>query len=410
MPAAAPLPLGPSVPTLHDADDLLAGPGCPVCRYLAEATDRYLSWFALEGHADPAMIACMSSSLGMCARHTRGLMGQPGAAARLTAVYQHVLTAARDRLASGTGPVRGCPACEYDLAAASRALATLLDGLRDIETMSRYRDLGGMCIAHLAETAAFGQQRFVPTLADIQRQALETTSDGPAWLAAIDPDAEIRAVLRQAVPATGSTLPGSCAACLAAAQVERDILTQRPGLADDPPGDLASEAALCASHLADAAVAAVGTGRLRALLAAQTARVARGSAGRWAGRAVRAQRGGAADWPASCPVCRSRVSAGQATLADVPARLRRSAGPGRQTLCVRHHVALRAADQEAGTALAQTAAEAADLLISQLAEDFDRLAEAGRGGADPGAGSGAWRHAAAYLDGGVFGGCPVRAS
>ena len=95
MPAAAPLPRGPSVLTLYSAADLLTGPGCPVCRYAGEAGDRYLAWFALEAHAEAVTITRLCASLGTCPRHTRRLMAQPGAAIRLTAVYRYVMEAAR---------------------------------------------------------------------------------------------------------------------------------------------------------------------------------------------------------------------------------------------------------------------------------------------------------------------------
>jgi hypothetical protein len=84
MPAATPIPRGPTVLTLYTAADLLTGPGCPVCRYADEAADQYLAWFALEAHADARTITRLCSSLGMCPRHTRGLLSQPGAASRLT--------------------------------------------------------------------------------------------------------------------------------------------------------------------------------------------------------------------------------------------------------------------------------------------------------------------------------------
>jgi len=80
------MPRGPSVLTLCSAADLLTAPGCPVCRYATEASDRYLGWFALEGHAQSATIT------------------------RLTAVYRYVVTAAGDRLAGRHGPPAACPA------------------------------------------------------------------------------------------------------------------------------------------------------------------------------------------------------------------------------------------------------------------------------------------------------------
>ena len=104
MPAATPLPRGPAVLTLYTAADLLTGPGCPVCRYASEAASRYLAWFALEGHGDAVTVTRLCASLGMCPGHTRGLMSQPGAARRLTAVYRYLVRAARDRLQCRTRP------------------------------------------------------------------------------------------------------------------------------------------------------------------------------------------------------------------------------------------------------------------------------------------------------------------
>jgi hypothetical protein len=149
MPAATPVPRGPSVLTLYTAADLLTGPGCPVCRYAGEAAGRYLEWFALEGHADVVTITRLCSSLGMCPRHTRGLMSQPGAASRLTTVYQDVMRAARHRLDGRAAHLGTCPGCEHDDGAVGRALDTLLEGLAAGSARDRYRELGGLCVPHL---------------------------------------------------------------------------------------------------------------------------------------------------------------------------------------------------------------------------------------------------------------------
>src|SRR6266567_4100518 len=99
MPAAAPLPRYPSVLTLDGVSGLLTGPGCPVCRYVGEASDRYLTWFGLEGHSDAAAIHRLAGSAGVGARHNRRLKGQPGAGGKLTGGYQYILRAARETLA-----------------------------------------------------------------------------------------------------------------------------------------------------------------------------------------------------------------------------------------------------------------------------------------------------------------------
>jgi hypothetical protein len=164
MPSATPVPRGPAVLTLYTAADLLTGPGCPVCRYADEAGDRYLAWFALEGHADAVTITRLCASLGMCSRHTRGLMSQPGAARRLTAVYRYVVEAARDRLSGRAASIGTCPACEHDRGVVGRALDTLREGLTDDSVRDRCRELGGLCIPHLRMATVRGDHRSVTCL------------------------------------------------------------------------------------------------------------------------------------------------------------------------------------------------------------------------------------------------------
>src|SRR5579859_4628611 len=257
MPSAAPVPRSPSVLTLATVDELLTRPGCPVCRYAAEASDRYLAWFAVEAHADPVTITRLCESLGMCPRHTRALMRQPGAATRLTAVYRYLLGAARGKLAGRVTELASCPACEHDNAAAGRALETLLEGLPEAAARKRYLELGGMCGPHVrAATGVRGHHRAAPwvvrAMADTTGHppGLETLAGGP------DHDAGERARLRAALPPPGLTPQRSCPVCLAAAQAEFRELAQAAradghfhgadGIA--PPPDLC----LCAAHLHDA--------------------------------------------------------------------------------------------------------------------------------------------------------------
>ena len=418
MPAATPMPRGPSVLTLYSAEDLLTAVGCPVCRYAAEASDRYLDWFALEAHAEAGTITRLCASLGMCARHTRGLMGQPGAATRLTAVYRYIVAAARDRMAGRATPLAACPACDHDGLAADRALDTLLEGLAEALVRDRCRELGGLCIPHLRAATARGQRRVVAWLADTMAETLSAHPAGVEWLAGgMDRDAEARAVLREAIPATA--MPGSyvCTICVAGAHSERDCLSQLPGLAS---GGNAQDPALllCAGHLADAALAAGRGGGTRALLAWQAdclaasfSRPPASRAGRSAGnpaawfRAARRRPGVLAD----CAVCLASSHAAGQALDDVSSGLR--AAPHAHdrwfTLCVRHLFTLRAADPWAGQVTARGAVEHADLLIAELTEAFRKNTWAHRAEAR-GEEMTAWRRAAAFLDGSVFCGYPPR--
>ncbi len=412
MPAATPVPRGPSVLTLYSAADLLTAPGCPVCRYAGEAGDRYLDRFALEAHAEAATITRLCAALGMCARHTRGLSGQPGAATRLTAVYRYVVVAARDHLAGQAASVSACPACEHDGSAADRALDTLLDGLADGPVRDRCRELGGLCLPHLQAATARGPRRVVSWLAETLAVTLDARPDSLDWLAGgPDRDAETRARLREAIPTR--PVPGSyaCAACLAGAHSERDGLAQLPGLAS---GDNAQDPALmlCACHLADAAEAASRSGGTRALLGWQAdclfASLSRPSAarsGRSSGNPVAWLRrsGRRPDMQGDCTVCRARDHGSRRALDDACNGLSAAPqGDDREVaLCVRHLLSLRTSHPWAGQVINHAAVRRADILLAELTEAFRKNTWAHRAEAR-GPEMTAWRRAAEFLDGSVF--------
>ena len=250
MPSATPLPRGPSRLALFGAEDLLCATGCPVCRYVAEARDRYLGWFALEAHAEASTITRLCRSLGFCPAHSRELLGQPGAEGRMTAVYRDLLRAAAGYLAAGTAPPAPCPACEHDAEAAHRSLDTLLTGLREDELRDRYRDADGLCLPHLRAAASRGGRPLTAWLAG-ETIARLAGADAPRALALLagdrDPDADVRVRLRAALPAGPPRSAGVCEPCLAAA------LAERAALAGPRSG-------LCPAHLQEACTAVDGGG------------------------------------------------------------------------------------------------------------------------------------------------------
>jgi hypothetical protein len=414
MPAATPVPRGPTVLTLYTAADLLTGPGCPVCRYAGEAADRYLAWFALEGHADAVTVTRLCTSLGMCPRHTRGLMSQPGAARRLTALYRYLIRAARDRLTGRAARPGGCPACEHDDRAAGRALETLLDGLADGPVRDRYRELGGLCIPHLRAASVQGGHQVLAWLAQAMTAAVTARPASPGWLAGTGHDADVRVVLRTAQPAAALPGSGACAACLAAGRSEVGHLARIARGSDRGQRD--PRLLLCAGHLSDLIVLA-GQSDAPPLLAWQ--------AGCLAAVLIRPasppgrKPGGPAGWLRSrhrpgaglgdCPVCLASEAAGQRAVDDLRGQLRATPPvPGRLVpLCVRHLLGLRAADPWAGHVTASGAIERADRLIAELDQAFTNGTWAYRH-QPRGPEMTAWRRAAVFLDGGVFCGCPPR--
>jgi hypothetical protein len=414
MPSATPLPRGPTILTLYTAADLLTGPGCPVCRYADEAGDRYLAWFALEAHADAVTITRLCASLGMCPRHTRELMSQPGAAHRLTAVYRYIVEAARDKLSGHAASTGTCPACEHDHGAVGRALDTLLDGLTDSSVRDRCSKLGGLCIPHLRAAAGRGDHRSVAWLSHTMTATISTCPARPGWLAGTDHDADARAVLRRAAAAIAQPGPGTCVACLASSRSENDHLAQifRTGGRGQPDRRLL----LCAAHLNDAVVAAGQRDVLAPLawqagcLAVELSRRPASSRRRKLGEAASwirpRRRAGGAD---GCPICLASHDAAQRAVNDLRASLRASHPvPYRQApLCVRHLLGLRALDPRAAHAMARGAVERAEMLIAELNEAFGKGTWARRHEIR-GPEMGAWRRAATFLDGDVFCGCPPR--
>jgi hypothetical protein len=402
VPGPTPIPRGPTVLTLYGASDLLTGPGCPVCRYAEEAADRYLAWFALEGHADTVTITRLCSSLGMCPRHTRGLMSQPGAAGRLTAVYRYVMAAARDRLSGRAGRVGRCPGCEHDDGAADRALEILIDGLADDAVRERYRELGGLCLPHVRSASVRGGQRLVAWLSHTAAATVVAYPTPVGWLAGADRDAEVRAVLRRASPASARPGSGVCLACLAAGHAEQSHLDRIGRVSDHSPD---RRLLLCAGHLAELTIL---TGRQDAapMLAWQAGCLA-ASLNRVDGIGRLWSRRYRADGSQGCPVCLAAEHAAQRALEDLRVSVRGSQ-PTRSwlaPLCVQHLLGLRAVDRRAAGAAVPAAAERAGTLIAELNEAFGKGTWARRQEAR-GPEMTAWRRAAAFLNGGVFCGCP----
>lgn len=402
MPAAVPLPRSPSVLLLGNAAALLTGPGCPACRYAAESSDTYLSWFALEGHADPDVLRGLRAARGMCARHTRRLMAQPGAASRLTAVYRYVVASvARDHGAEAAS----CPGCAQEAAAQDRVLDTLLDELAAGDRAS-YKTHGGLCLPHLRRAARRARNLDVRWMIRFMIARLASAEPDVSLLAgAADPDDDFRARFRAAGQSAAPA--GACPACWAAAGREHVLLAQaRTGTAE-----VAADG-LCGQHLRDAASgpllgsqAELAAERLAAVLDGKPRLL--GIAPGWlSSRARRAL----AD--PDCPVCTgsARAAADELRRAWPAPRdgvtLRNRPQLPSPQLCARHVTRLRAADPAAGRRASSELAERARALLSQLDADFgSRTRDARAGAAGPGVS--AWRRAAVFLDGSVLGGWPA---
>jgi hypothetical protein len=147
------------VATTRDSDlvDALREPGCPACRVLRAAEERYWFFFLHEGFQEPDAVAAVRRSVGYCRRHEAQLAARRDAFA--LAVLSHAaVVGALERLARGAprlrrggadGVGRDCPVCA-ELARTERgALDRLLAGLADGRLAAAYEASDGVCFDHV---------------------------------------------------------------------------------------------------------------------------------------------------------------------------------------------------------------------------------------------------------------------
>jgi hypothetical protein len=404
LPSAAPVPRSPSVLLLGSATVLLTAPGCPACRYAAESSEAYLTWFALEGHGDAEMLRRLCASRGMCGRHTRRLLTQPGAASRLTAVYKYVVAAAMD---NPSAVPAGCPACDQEGAAEDRVLAILLE---EVEERRQYKLHGGLCLPHLRRAARLNRKRDMRWLIRFMIKRLsESRPDLDLIAGQPGPDTDSRAAFRAdlplRLPVSG---PWTCSVCWAAADAERVRLAEASLPSDSQPGTVPADC-MCGPHLRDVDGGATGTlawqaarhaDRLAQVIDGQRQRLGI-SHGWWlSSRARRAL----AD--PDCPVCRGSEKAAANEIDRRRTTLRDAARDplGGMPLCVRHVSRLHAVDAVASRVASSALGEYGSQLLSELDTASTKQTWAHRGDAR-GPEVLAWRRAAVFLDGSVLGGC-----
>ena len=335
MLAALPVSPGPEPLPPGSPHGLFDRSGCPACRYVAEASDSYLDWFALAGHRDAGALARLSASCGMCPVHTRRLLIRPAAAGWLSGVYQHVIDEALRDI--GACPA-GCPACEHTWVAADRLLGFLIDEatMGDRRT---YKEHGGLCLPHLRRAAVCRRGADLLWLVRFMILQLTAPSPGLDLLAGLAGESGWQPVT-SSLPARSGDDQAGCVACRAAAEAARC------------PRDEAVRDCLCARHLREVVRTAEGgvaevLAQQGALHAARLTRVLDGRSRRLGNYLSVRARNALAD--PDCPVCRRQETASERVVGLV-ARALREAGSGssaRLALCLRHARDVHAVDEQA---------------------------------------------------------------
>ena len=258
-----------------EVEVLLSEDGCPACRFVAQAEDRFFRWFAIESHAAPETIERLRAALGMCPAHTRRLLGGELEPATLTSVYREVAKTAVARVAAQDPPA-ACPACASAQFNVNLVLTGVLRGLDDQRLAGRYVEAGGLCLPHLLAAVPTAEPSALELVCHTLAARLEHSADDMGALTGLDRDAPTRAIWRARVPDSASAglppggtihnllerlLVDSCPACLRSGQAEREYLVwlvaeqRRHGqILTNDPGEV------CPAHLADLAALDADTG------------------------------------------------------------------------------------------------------------------------------------------------------
>jgi hypothetical protein len=196
-------------------------------------------------------------------RHTRGLMSQPGAAVRLTAVYRYIIETGREHLSGRVARLLACPPANTTTAQTAVPWTPCWRAWPTAPSVPVTVNLVACAFPHLRVAAARGDRRSVDWLSQTFTATLHTKPDHPGWLTGTDPDADVRVVLRQAIPAGGhrdSHTCLACLACLAAGRSESGQLAQILGASRTDRRD--RRLLPCGTHLNDLAILAGPRGLL----------------------------------------------------------------------------------------------------------------------------------------------------
>jgi hypothetical protein len=148
--------------------------GCPICRLVYKATDRYLDSLLYEAVLDPAVRAKLKDAQGFCSEHVAMLGRRPGRALGIALIYRDIIrkaiiTAEKNKpeetgkgvknlfrkarpgavLADKMRTPQVCPACQIGAESEHNNLELMLVHIEDPEFQQGYANGEGLCLVHL---------------------------------------------------------------------------------------------------------------------------------------------------------------------------------------------------------------------------------------------------------------------
>jgi inorganic pyrophosphatase len=409
---------------LREAQHLLRGGLCAVCRERDDNASRWLAYFIAESHTDAGVMSRLAAATGFCPAHTRHLLADASAPWLMPQIHDVALRGGLRHLSDQDVRRSPCPACAAGRDAAERARSTLL---RVLERPEMRTAISGstVCLPHLATLAAHADPRQALWLAETASAHLDERPPDVDSLAGLDPDADRRAEqyarLDRFLPVERARQAsavshrwetdlqiGCCPLCLAEQRAVRRLL--RWMATSNGHGDLGrEETGLCSRHLHD--LTATGGDNVAAILAVNAdtwlARLVRFRRRLTEGRDARRSAGPELTRAASCRACEEEATAGRRQLALLAAQVHDFVGA--QAYAHTHGVCLRHAVTHHG-ALPAAARSLLEARLAQLRWEVDealRKQDWHTRHEVKGAEMRVGRRAPTLLDGRVFAGLPA---
>jgi hypothetical protein len=254
----------------------LEQPGCPACRRAEHAAERYVFGFVYEHYTDWQTLEELRASLGFCEAHTRALLRRHEAQWVMRVVYEAVVPAAIEQLASARpgDHRRPCPMCESVRGAEQSLIAAVAAALSQPAVPATYGDSAGFCLPHLLHALEGSGPEETAVLVQVFRTGLRQAVEPEALIAHLagkDCDAPARREMRACLGERNLGDTGglhqpvmealrrrltieTCPSCLAGGLGERRYLSWLSSETRSNPTGLATEGVwLCPRHLHDLA-------------------------------------------------------------------------------------------------------------------------------------------------------------
>jgi hypothetical protein len=169
-------------PVYYELIEAFSQPGCPVCRQVQGALERFLSHLFYESVTDPAVRHRLRRSLGFCQRHSWLLVdARLGDALGMAIIYHDLLGSLLKHLPQDEAistrtpasrlfrrlpsslkilvqqalealtPHHTCPACEQEESSRRTAVSVLTASLKTPAFVQAFKASRGLCLPHLSQ-------------------------------------------------------------------------------------------------------------------------------------------------------------------------------------------------------------------------------------------------------------------